>query len=134
MGAVTYVLELSEFMVMCRQERYFNLSDIQTAICEYNGKMTILPTSTKRPVNSGDMNLTPQPATISTEVIMDGRVLDENLKCMGLNAGWLQKQLEEQGYHTVKEIFLGVCDSNHTLFLFQGKKNRVLVRCHRHRV
>ena len=38
-------LELSEFMMMCRQEGYFNLSDIQTSIFEYNGRLTVLPVS-----------------------------------------------------------------------------------------
>ena len=69
-------LELSEFMVLCRQEGYFNLADIQTAIFEYNGRLSVLPTSTKRPLNPEDMNLTPPSEYISTEVIMDGRTLE----------------------------------------------------------
>lgn len=114
-------LDLSEFMVMCRQEGYFNLNDIQTAIFEYNGRLTVLPVSTKRPMNPTDMNLSPQPEYIQTEVIMDGRILDENLKRMGLDANWLQKQLKEQGYHNTKEISLGVCDNNKKLSLFEAE-------------
>ncbi|MGN1482030.1 YetF domain-containing protein [Porcipelethomonas sp.] len=114
-------LDLSEFMVMCRQAGYFNLNDIQTAVFEYNGKLTILPVSSKRPVNPADMNLNPQPEYISTEVIMDGRILDENLKRLGLDLKWLQKQLEIQGYHNAKEIYLGVCDSSNNLSLFKGE-------------
>lgn len=113
-------LELSEFMIMCRQAGYFNLSDIQTAIYECNGKLTILPLSTKRPVNPGDMSLNPKPEYINTEVIMDGRVLDGNLKRMGLDTTWLQRQLNEQGFSNVKDIFLGVCDSNNKLTLYTG--------------
>ena len=114
-------LDLSEFMVMCRQEGYFNLNDIQTAVFEYNGRLTILPVSAKRPVNPTDMNLSPQPDLISAEVIMDGRILEENLKRMGLNRKWLQKQLSDQGYQSAKNIFLGVCDNNHTLSLYKGE-------------
>lgn len=114
-------LELSEFMMMCRQEGYFNLNDIQTAIFEYNGRLTVLPVSDKRPMNPQDMNLSPQPEYICTEVIMDGRILEDNLKRMGLNAKWLQKQIEEQGYREAKEIFLGICDDNHKLTLFSGE-------------
>ena len=40
-------LELSEFMVLCRQEGYFNINDIETAVFEYNGRITILPKSEK---------------------------------------------------------------------------------------
>ena len=91
-------LDLSEFMVMCRQQGYFNLSDIQTAVFEFNGKLSILPVSKKRPANPEDLNLSPAPEFIHTEVIMDGRILDENLKRMGLDDKWLLKQLNAQGY------------------------------------
>lgn len=114
-------LDLSEFMMMCRQAGYFNLNDIQTAVFEYNGKLSVLPVSAKRPANPADMDLTPPQETICTEVILDGRILDENLKRMGLDVKWLQKQLESQGYHSVKEIFLGVCDDNNALSLFKGE-------------
>lgn len=113
-------LDLSEFMVMCRQQGYFNLNDIQTAIFEYNGKLTVLPVSTKRPVTPEDMNMSPEPEHICTELIMDGRILDGNLKRMGLDTTWLQKQLEAQGYSNAKKIFLGICDQNNKLSLFEG--------------
>ena len=76
-------LDLSEFMVMCRQEGYFNLSDIQTAVFEFNGRLTVFPKTTKRPLTPEDMNLIPPPEHINTEVIMDGRIMGENLKRMG---------------------------------------------------
>lgn len=113
-------LDLSEFMVMCRQEGYFNLNDIQTAIFEYNGRLTILPVSSKRPMNPTDMKLSPQPEYISTEVIMDGRILEENLRRMGLDSKWLKKKLKEQGYKNEKEIFLGICDEGNQLSLFEN--------------
>ena len=110
-------LELSEFLMMCRQEGYFDLSDIQTAVFECNGKLTILPVSTKRPVNPEDMCITPEKACIKTEVIMDGRILDENLKRMGLDQKWLKEQLKNQG-DDLDEIMLGVCGENKKLTLF----------------
>ena len=111
-------LDLSEFMVMCRQQGYFNIGDIQTAVYEYNGQLTILPVSNKRPVNPNDLNLAVQPEYILTEVIMDGRILGENLQRMGLEEKWLQKQLTAQGYKSAREIFLGVCDEKNQLTLF----------------
>lgn len=114
-------LELSEFMVMCREEGFFNLDDIQTAIFEYNGRLTILPVSSKRPTTPTDIGLSPQQETINAEVIMDGRILGENLKRMGLDANWLQKKLEEQGFHSAKEVFLGLCSTDHKLSLFKGE-------------
>lgn len=114
-------LDLSEFMVMCRQEGYFNLNDIQTAVFEYNGRLTILPVSAKRPINPTDMNLAPQAEYIYTEVIMDGRILDDNLHRMGLDSTWLQRQLEAQGYHNAKDVFLGICDEKNKLTLFKAE-------------
>ena len=111
-------LELSEFMVLCRQEGYFNLNDIQTAVFEYNGRITILPKSEKRPLTPEDMNITPEKAEICTEIIMDGRIMHENLKRLGLDLTWLDKQLKKQKYDNAKEIYLGICDKNNNLTLF----------------
>lgn len=111
-------LELSEFMMMCRQLGYFNLNDIQTAVFEYNGRLSVLPVSGKRPVNPADMSLSPPPEYICAEVIMDGRIMGENLRRMGLNDRWLARQLDAQGFKNAGEIFLGVCDRSNQLTLF----------------
>ena len=111
-------LDLSEFMVMCRQQGYFDLNNIQTAVFEFNGKLSILPVSTKRPASPSDLQLSPAPESIQTEVIMDGHILDSNLKRMGLEEKWLYKQLTAQGYHQPKEVFLALCDENHQLTVF----------------
>ena len=114
-------LDLSEFMVMCRQQGYFDLNDIQTAVFEFNGKLSILPVSTKRPVNPGDLQLSPGTAAIHTEVIMDGRILGDNLKRLGADNKWLQKQLAAQGFQRPKEVFLALCDENKQLTIFPIK-------------
>ena len=108
-------LDLSEFMVMCREQGYFNLADIQTAIFEYNGKLTILPVSSRRPVTPADMGLSPQQEVLFTEVVMDGSILDENLRRMGLDSKWLRKRLRDQGIQDVHSVFLALCDENHNL-------------------
>ena len=117
-------LELSEFLLLCRQEGYFNLNDIQTAVFEYNGKLSILSVSAKRPLNPEDMELNPKPEHIGTEIIMDGRVMGDNLKRKGLNDDWLQKELKKQGYKSAKEIFLGICYVENQLTLFPKKNGR----------
>ncbi len=114
-------LELSEFLLLCRQEGYFNLNDIQTAVFEYNGKLSILPVSTKRPINPEDMKLNPKPEHIGTELIMDGRIMGDNLRRKGLSDDWLMKELKKQGYKNAKEIFLGICYDDNQLTLFPIK-------------
>ena len=100
-------LDLSEFLVMCHQAGYFDLSQIQTAVFEYNGQMSFLPVSTARPATPADLNLTPEQETIPVEIIMDGRVLHENLKRLGRELKWLEKQLAAPGYHGPEEVLLG---------------------------
>ena len=112
-------LDLSEFMVMCRQQGYFDLTSIQTAIFEYNGKLTILPVSTQRPVTPNDMGLAPEQELLFTEVIMDGRILEGNLKRMGLDLVWLDKQLQQQGVRSAEDVFLAVCDRNLKFVLYE---------------
>ena len=101
-------LDLSEFLLLCREAGYFDLSEIQTAIFEHNGKLSVLPVSDKRPATPGDLKLCPPPSHIGTEVIMDGRILGENLRRMGRDEVWLKKRLAEQKYHDAKEVFLAV--------------------------
>lgn len=111
-------LDLSEFLMMCREEGYFDLNDIQTAVFENNGKLTVLPKSLNRPATPEDLKLNPKEDNINTEIIMDGRILEDNLKRMGLDLTWLNKQLKAQGYRNAKEIYLGLCDKDNQLSLF----------------
>ena len=115
-------LDLSEFMVLCRQQGYFDLTAIQTAIYEYTGNLTILPVSDSRPATPKDMNLSPQQELLFTELIMDGRILEGNLKRMGLDRTWLFRQMEQRHIHSAKEVFLAVCDRN-LKFVVYDRKN-----------
>lgn len=100
-------LDLSEFMLLCREQGYFNLEEIQTAVFEHNGKLSILPMAANRPVTPTDIKIPVKATDIGIEVIMDGRIMGENLYRMGKNEEWLKAELKIQGY-TVKEILLGI--------------------------
>ena len=101
-------LDLSEFMLLCREQGYFDLDEIQTAIFEHNGKLSILPKAANRPVTPDDLKITAKATHIGVEVIMDGRVMGENLSRVGRDVNWLTKQLNIQGCKDAKEIFLGI--------------------------
>ena len=111
-------LDLSEFMAMCREQGYFDLSGIQTAIFEYSGKLTILPVTARRPATPEDLGLAPAQEMLFTELIMDGRILESNLHRMGLDRTWLEKQLKNQNIRSPKEVFLAVCDRNLNFLLY----------------
>ena len=101
-------IDLSEFMLLCREQGYFDLDEIQLAVFEHNGKLSILPRAASRPATPSDLKITAKATHIGVEVIMDGRVMGENLSRIGRDANWLIKQLKTQGHKDAKEIFLGI--------------------------
>ena len=111
-------LDLGEFMLMCREKGFFDLREIKTAVFEHNGKLTILPRSRQRPLTPGDVGIEPMEEKIGTEVIMDGRILGENLTRLGFDEVWLSRQLRAQGYHEAKDILLGIYSDDGELSLY----------------
>ena len=101
-------LDLSEFMLLCREQGYFDLDEIQTVIFEHNGRLSILPKAANRPVTPDDLKMSVKTTHIGVEVIMDGRVMGENLSRMGPDVNWLAKKLKMQGCKDAKEILLAI--------------------------
>ena len=124
-------LDLEEFLVMCRQQGYFDLTSIQTAIFEFNGKLTILPVSTQRPATPSDLELSPEQELLFTELIMDGRILEGNLRRMGLDSAWLDKQLKQRGIHSAREVFLAVCDRNGKFVIYGNNDHEIPAAKHK---
>lgn len=101
-------LDLSEFMLLCREQGYFDLDEIQTAVFEHNGKLSVLLKTAYRPLTPTDMKIPASPSYIGIEVIMDGRIMGENLGRLGASEEWLKGQINMQGYKDEKEILLGI--------------------------
>lgn len=101
-------LDLSEFMLLCREAGYFDLDEIQTAIFEHNGRLSVLPKAASRPATPEDLKITVKATHIGIELIMDGRIMGENLSRIGHREKWLTDQLQMQGYKSVKEILLAI--------------------------
>ncbi len=116
----TAKLDLNEFLVQCRSNGYFNIADIDTAILESNGKISFLPKSSTRPATPMDLNLSPDAATITVDLILDGRIVHENLKNVGHDEMWLQKQLVSQGFEKPEQIFLATLDNQDNLSLYEN--------------
>lgn len=112
-------LELSEFLSQCRTLGYFNPDDIQTAILEENGKISVLPKAEKRPLCMEDLNMPAKKEEAAVTVISDGQILYENLKAAGQNEEWLMQKIKNQGFKHPDEIFLATCDNNNKLTVFK---------------
>lgn len=67
------------------------------------------------------MSLAPEQELLFTELIMDGRILEDNLKRMGRDSVWLNKQLEQHRIHAAAEVFLALCDRNGKFLLYEKK-------------
>lgn len=104
-------IDISDFLTHCRNQGYFNLSKLRTAVFEYNGSLSLLPVDADRPLTPSDVALEPEQEEIMVNVILDGHINDVNLKKAGFERVWLEKQLHEQGFHHAKEVFLGVADT-----------------------
>lgn len=101
-------LDLSEFMLLCREQGYFDLGEIDTAVFEYNGKLSVLPKAANRPATPSDLKITAKATHIGIELIMDGRIMGENLERLGKSEDWLTSQLKVKGFSSPREIFLAV--------------------------
>ena len=101
-------LDLSEFLLLCREQGYFDLEEISTAIFEHNGKLSILPRAASRPATPADLGIAVRATHIGVEVIMDGRIMGENLARAGRDESWLRKQIAQEGYKDEREILLGI--------------------------
>ena len=101
-------LDLSEFMLLCREAGYFDLDEIQVAVFEHNGQLSILPTAASRPATPTDLKITAKATHLGTELIMDGRIMGENLERLGRDATWLKNRLKVEGVYDTKEIFLAI--------------------------
>ena len=117
-------LDLNEFLTECRNSGYFNIAQLQTAIFETNGKISFLPLSTQRPVTPADMSMDPPQEMVPTNVIIDGRVLGQNLQAIGKNEQWLLNQLKQQSFPDPAQVFLATVDQNDCLSVYIKLKDK----------
>ena len=101
-------LDLSEFMLLCREQGYFDLEEIQIAVFEHNGKLSILPKAANRPATPEELGITARATHIGVELIMDGKIMGENLARIGREEKWLLNNLKLKGYDRAEEVFLAV--------------------------
>ena len=114
-------LDINEFLMQCRIAGYFNLSQLQTAILESNGHISLLPLSSSKPLTAGDMNINLNQEKIILDLILDGRVLIENLAKAGHSQDWLIEESKKQGFGNIKDIFLATYDGEN-LSIYKTKK------------
>ena len=115
-------IDLNEFLEQCRVSGYFDIAQLQTVILEGNGKLSFLPKAEERPATPADLNLTPDAEDMTAALVLDGHIMEKNLRHSGKDKKWLTAHLSNLGYPDTKEVLLATCDLNNKLTVFA--KNR----------
>ncbi len=97
---------VSDVMELLRNKDIFDLSQVDFAILESNGQLSVLRKPEYEPLTAKDMKISKKPSGISTELIYDGILIEENLRQLNKDTKWLMKQLKAQGIKDISEVFL----------------------------
>lgn len=111
-------IDLNEFLTQCRVSGYFELSQLESAILEENGRISFLPKSEYRPLIPKDIQLSPQKELVNAILIIDGKPLQQNLKACGKDMTWLNRELKKHGVSHTKEVFLATYDPDNGLSIY----------------
>lgn len=118
-------MDVTEFLAQCRINGYFDVSKLECAILEGNGRISFLPKVEERPLTPNDIQLTPEQDYLVANVILDGKIMEENLKNMGKDEKWLHTQITAQGAKETEDVLLATCNRSNqvTVFLKENKKD-----------
>ena len=86
---------INELQERLRGNGVVNLGDVEYAILETNGEITVMQKPEKRNTIPADFNITPEYEGIPYDLVVDGKIMDKNLKAIGKNREWLKKQVEK---------------------------------------
>lgn len=86
---------INELQERLRGNNVVNLGDVEYAILETSGEVTVIQKPEKRTTIPEDFNITPEYEGIPYDLVIDGKVMKKNLKIIGKNYSWLKKQVEK---------------------------------------
>ena len=115
--------DINDLLEECRSNGYFDISEIEYALMESKGTLSILPKGENIPVTIKDMNIKPRKQGLVANVIIDTKVMKNNLKNMNKTEEWLEQQLKEKGYKDKENILLATLDANEKLTIYETNKN-----------
>ena len=86
---------INELEERLRGNNIFNLGDVEYAILETSGQVTVIPKPEKRNTIPEDFNIVPEYEGIPYDLVIDGKIMSQNLKEIGKNYNWLKKQTDK---------------------------------------
>ncbi len=113
-------LDTDSLQAMLRQKNVFSLSDVDYAIFETDGKLSIMKKPNKQTVTKKDLNIAVTKGNfvpLSTELVADGQVNLQNLAKMKKDQTWLEQQLQQAGVRSVDDVFYAEVQPDGTLYV-----------------
>ncbi|MFY9296097.1 MAG: YetF domain-containing protein [Caldicoprobacterales bacterium] len=108
---------VSDILALLRNQGVFDVNQVDFAIIEPNGQISILKKPEYQNVINKDMNIQVPPSGISTELIYDGMVIEENLRQLNKDIPWLMDQLRKNNIKDVSEVFLATLNPAGDLYI-----------------
>lgn len=110
-------LPLSDLVEELRMRSIPNIADVEFAILETNGQISVLPKSNKRPVTPEDLKIKTDFEGLPYVLIMDGRLDDKALAISGKNLTWLENELKKKNIQKLEDVFFASLDTSGNFYL-----------------
>lgn len=110
-------VNINDLLEALRNKDYFNISDVQYAILETNGQMSIIPKADKRPVETADIGIMVKEEELPVTLITDGKLNNNKLKKTGHDKKWLMDQLKKQNIDSIKDVFFASLSSDGSFYI-----------------
>ena len=109
-------LTVDELLEELRIQGYTDLSVVKYAILETNGQLSVLPYANQKPPTARDMKVSVEEGGLPRVVVSDGKLLERNLKALGRDRSWLDRQLTQRGCKDVSKVFLLLVDEGDAVY------------------
>ncbi|HQE65325.1 MAG TPA: DUF421 domain-containing protein [Bacillota bacterium] len=96
---------LNDLLEQLRLKNFSNVEDVNYAILETSGQLSVIPKEEKNPVTLKDMNIKTQIQHLPVTVIIDGRIISDNLYKIGLSNNWLANELKKYKIKSARDVF-----------------------------
>lgn len=113
LGKLRYTL--NDLLEQLRLKNFSNIEDIDFAILETSGQLSVIPKPECKPVTKKDMKVSTTVQHLPVTLIIDGRTISDNLHKIGLSSDWLVKELKKQKIDSAKKVFFGYLDPDRKL-------------------
>ena len=97
---------INELQERLRGENIFNIADVEYAILETSGQISVVQKPDKRTTIPADFNILPKYEGIPYDLVIDGKIMTDNLKAIGKDYNWLKKQVEKFGINPEQALIV----------------------------